>query len=63
MNYYISAQITNMIAIAKTFEESCKMAATQDDGTAGKAETKTLKKISASTQKFIHELEAIKSRE
>lgn len=60
MNYYINAQITNMITMAKTFEQSCKMAAMQNDGKIEKAEEKNLKKINAATQKFIKELEAIK---
>lgn len=60
MNYYITAQITNMIAMAKTFEQSCKMAAMKDDGSIDRAEEKHLKKINAATQKFIKELESIK---
>ena len=60
MNYYIDAQITNMIAMAKTFEQSCKMAAMKNDGTIDRAEEKQLKKISVATQKFIKELEAMK---
>jgi len=60
MNYYIDAQITNMIAFAKTFEQSCKLAAQKDDGTIDKAEEKQIKKISAVTAKFIKELEALK---
>lgn len=60
MNYYIDAQITNMITMVKTFEQSCKMAATKNDGTIDRAEEKQLKKISAATQKFIKELESLK---
>ena len=60
MNYYIQAQITNMVAMAKTFEASCKMAALKDNGELDKAEEKQLKKISAITQKYIKELEALK---
>lgn len=60
MNSYIDAQIMNMKIMAKTFEQSCRMAAMKNDGQIDKAEEKTLKKISAATQKFIKELESIK---
>lgn len=60
MNSYIKAQMNNMITMAKTFEQSCKMAATQNDGVIDKTEEKTLKKIGAATQHFIKELERIK---
>lgn len=60
MNYYIDAQITNMIAMAKTFEQSCKMAAMKNDGTIDRAEEKQLKKISTAAAKFIKELESLK---
>ena len=32
MNHYIHAQILNMQAMAKTFFQSCEMAAMKDDG-------------------------------
>lgn len=60
MNSYIDAQITNMITMVKTFEQSCKMAAMKNDGQIDKAEEKQLKKISAATQHFMKELERIK---
>lgn len=60
MNTYIDAQIVNMIAIVRTFEQSCKMAAMKNDGTIDKTEEKQLKKINAATQRFIKELEKIK---
>ena len=60
MNYYIDAQITNMITMAKAFEQSCKMAAMKTDGTIDRTEEKQLKKISAATTKFIKELESLK---
>lgn len=60
MNHYIEAQITNMTIMAKTFEQSCRMAALKDDGKIDKAEEKAIKKISAATQKFIKELENLK---
>lgn len=59
MNYYIESQITNMKAIARTFEQSCRMAATKDDGKIDEKEEKTLKKINAATQRFIKELDKL----
>lgn len=60
MNSYIDAQILNMINMVKTFEQSCKMAATKNDGQIDKAEEKQLKKIYAATQHFIKDLEKLK---
>lgn len=60
MNSYIEAQVMNMRIMAKTFEQSCRMAALKNDGQIDKAEEKTLKKISAATQRFIKELESLK---
>lgn len=57
MNTYIDAQITNLKTMLRTFEQSCKMAATKNDGTIDKTEENMLKKISAATQKYIKELE------
>lgn len=59
MNFYIDAQIINMKAIVKTFEQSCRMAATKDDGKISPEEEKILKKISAASQKFIKELDKL----
>lgn len=60
MNEYIRAQIMNMTAMLTTFEQSCKMAATKNDGQIDKEEAKQLKKISAACQKFKNELKKIK---
>ena len=60
MNDYMDAQIKNIIAITKTFNQSCKMAAIKNDGQIDKAEAKALKKIESATQHFIKELEKIK---
>lgn len=60
MNTYIEMQIRNMTMMVKTFEQSCQMAATKDDGKVDKAEEKAIKKINAACQRFIKELEAIK---
>ena len=60
MNTYIESQIMNMTAIAKTFEQSCRMAAMKNDGRIDKSEEKILKKIEKATQQFIKDLESIK---
>lgn len=59
MSSYIDAQITNMIAMTKTFEQACRMAALKNDGTIDKTEEKTLRKINAATAKFIKQLTAL----
>lgn len=59
MNYHIDAQIINMKTVARTFEQSCRMAATKNDGKIDASEEKVLKKISAATQRFIKELDKI----
>lgn len=60
MNSYMKSQITNMIAITKTFEQACDLAALEDDGTKGIFEKIQMKKIKSASQKFIRELESIK---
>ena len=60
MNYLIKSQITNMITIAKTFDQSCKMAAIMDDGKTDKAEAKIIQKITNATTQYIKELEKLK---
>lgn len=60
MNYYIEAQIKNMLSMTKSFEQACTLAATKNDGKIDAAEAKTLKKIKAATTKFQKELESIK---
>ena len=60
MNTYMDAQITNMITIVKTFEASCTMAATENDGHINSAEAKLLKKINKAAERFIQELEKIR---
>lgn len=59
MNYYIKAQIAHIIAFTKSFNQSCAVAATENDGTISKSEAKTLKKIDKATQRFIKDLERI----
>ena len=60
MNFYIDAQITNMIAMTKTFEQACELAAVKNDGIISRDEEKQIKKIKAASQKFRKELEALK---
>lgn len=60
MNQYIESQITNMIVMAKTFCQSCKMAAVKDDGAIDRQEEKILKKINAATARYIKELQNLK---
>ncbi len=60
MNDYIKAQIMNMVAIVKTFELSCKMAAQKDDGKIDSEELRQLKKINKASEKFIQQLTNIK---
>lgn len=59
MNYYIDAQCKNMIAMVKTFEAACEIAAKTDDGKISKEEMKQLKKIQAAADKFKKELSKI----
>lgn len=61
MNYHIDAQIVNLKAIVKTFEQSCKMAAMKDDGKISPDEEKVLKKINAATQRFLKDLDKVQS--
>ena len=60
MNDYLKAQITNMVTMTKTFEQSCKMAAMKNDGTIDKDEERIIKKISAACKSFTKELEKIR---
>ena len=59
MNTYILMQCRNMIAMLNTFEQSCKLAASKDDGSISKEEEKALKKIHAATEKYKTELKKI----
>lgn len=60
MNYFIEAQISTMISMTKTFQQSCQMAAKKDDGKIDKTEEKQIKKINAAADRFIGELQKIK---
>ena len=60
MNDYLEAQIKNMIAIVRTFENSCTMAALKNNGQIDKTGERQLKKINAASEKFISKLKSIK---
>lgn len=59
MNYYIDAQIKNMIALTSNFENACTLAARKDDGQISRDEEKQLKKIKAAAQRFKKDLEKL----
>ena len=59
MNSYMNAQISNMIQIVKTFEQSCELATMQDDEKISREERKNLEKIRAASKKFRNNLELI----
>ena len=60
MNQYIKYQIDNMVTIAKTFEQSCKMSALKNDGIIEKDEQRQIDKINKVTERFITDLKKIK---
>lgn len=57
MNGYIKAQVNNMVAMLKTFDKACELAAMQDDGITTREEAKQIKKIKAASQQFKKSLE------
>ena len=59
MNEYIDAQCKQMIAMVRTFEHTCEVAARKDDGIVSTEEEKALKKIHAAGQKYIAQLSKI----
>lgn len=60
MNSYIYAQIINMQAMTRTFEQACELAARKDDGKVSKEEERQLKRIKAAVQQFNKDLEKVK---
>lgn len=60
MNQYIENQISNMVTMAKTFEQACKMSALKNDGIIEKDEQRQLAKINKVTERFISDLKKIK---
>ena len=59
MNPYIAAQILNVQAMARNFDQACQQAAKQNDGKISKEEAKALKKIHSITQHFINDLDKL----
>lgn len=59
MNTFLKSQCRNMIVMVGTFEQACKLAATQDDGNISKEEAKALKSINTAAEKFKKELSKI----
>lgn len=59
MNNYIHAQILQMIAYAKGWEQACYMAAWKTDGISDPEEERQLRKISAAVKHFTQKLDAI----
>ena len=59
MNQFIKAQIYNITAMAKTFNESCKLSAKADDNKISKEEQRLLRKIDKITSRFIKELKKL----
>lgn len=57
MNTYIKMQISNMLMFLDSFQKSCEIAATKDDGKIDKEEKKDLAKIKAASDRFKKELE------
>lgn len=59
MNPHIKLEITNEILVTKNFVNSCRLAATKDDGVIDKEEKKQLDKIRKASEKFVKELEKL----
>lgn len=60
MNSFIKSQIDNMLIMVQTFDKSCDMAATADDGQVSREEAKQLKRIHKAVEQFTKELKSIK---
>ena len=60
MNQYIKAQILYMKNVVKTFNDSCHLAATKDDGEISKDEFRTLKRIKKASERYLKALDRIK---
>ena len=59
MNAFMKGQIVNIISMVKVFKNSCKMAASKDDGVMSREEEKQMKKINEAADRFIKELEKV----
>jgi hypothetical protein len=60
MNSHIEMQIRNMLMFLDAFQQSCRMAAAEDDGIIDRTEAKQLKKIDSAVERFRSELESVK---
>lgn len=59
MNFYMKAQIQNMIRYTKTFQKTLELAALQNDKKIDKDEEKALKEVYKATDKLIKDLDKI----
>ena len=53
-------QIRNMLMFLDAFQQSCRMAAAEDDGIIDRTEAKQLKIIDSAVERFRSELESVK---
>lgn len=60
MQSFIDAQRRHIITMVETFEQSCEMASTKDDGLTSREEARQLAKIHAAANKFKSDLIKIK---
>lgn len=58
-NTFIKNQIANMLNTLDVFENSCKLAAEQDDGVVDKDETAVLKTLHKATEEYKKKLSSI----
>ena len=62
-NIFLQNQIVNMLSTLEVFENSCKLAAEQDDGKIDREEAAVLKVLNRATEKYRQELKAIEFEE
>ena len=60
MNAHLEMQIRNMLMFLDAFQQSCRMAAVEDDGVIDRTEAKQLKKIDAAVDRFRSDLESVR---
>ena len=58
-NIFLQNQIVNMLSTLEVFENSCKLAAEQDDGKIDRKEAAVLKSLHKATEKYRKKLESI----
>lgn len=56
MEDYLLAQVMQMKALAKNFENACQLAALKDDGKISREEEKSLTKIHKAVERFVTDL-------